>query len=158
MQMMTMEKAVGLPLAHEERAAGRVSGIRGLSLREMSVWEAKLEQSNPAMRKNLIGYQEAIQMTLENIEPVGREIVPLAESVDRVIAADLQAKVNSPSVSSSLKDGYAVRSGEIAHARLDNPVTLKVLGAVAAGVPCDIVVTGGGAVRIQTGAKIPRGC
>jgi molybdopterin molybdotransferase len=109
------------------------------------------------MKKNLVGYQEAIQITLENIEPLGREIAPLAQSEGRVIAMDLAARVNSPSVDSSLKDGYALRSGEIAHARPDNSVTLKLLGTAAAGLPCGLTVAEGTAVRVLTGAKIPKG-
>jgi molybdopterin molybdotransferase len=107
--------------------------------------------------KKLISYPEAINITLENIQPLKSETVPLWESEDRVVAMDLPAKVNSPSVDSSLKDGFAVLSEDIAQASSDNPVQLKLLGMAAAGQSCDEVVTEGTAVRILTGAKIPKG-
>jgi molybdopterin molybdotransferase len=109
------------------------------------------------MKKIMIGYQEAIQNIFDNIEPLESEIIPLAESGNRVLAADLFAKVNSPTVNASLKDGYAVRSHEIDFARPNNPVTLKVLGTASAGRSCDLVVTEGTTIRILTGAQIPEG-
>jgi len=109
------------------------------------------------MKKNLLGYQEALQIALTNIEPLGREIIPLAQSEGRVIAMDLEARVNSPSVDASLKDGYALRSSEITRARPDNSISLKLLGTAAAGLPCNLVVSQGTAVRVLTGAKIPDG-
>jgi len=109
------------------------------------------------MKNNLIGYSEAIRITLENIAPLENEIVPLTECTDRVVARDLHALVDSPSVDASLKDGYAIRSEEIESATPENPVRLKLNGTAAAGLPCDHVVEEGAAVRILTGAKIPEG-
>jgi molybdopterin molybdotransferase len=107
--------------------------------------------------KKLISYTEALNITLENIKPLGSETVPLWESEDRVVAEDLPAKVNSPSVNASMKDGFAVFSTDIDQATPDNPVRLKLLGMAAAGLTCEEVVTPGTAVRILTGAKIPKG-
>ena len=107
--------------------------------------------------ENLIGYGEALQMVFENIRPLGSETILLAEGEDRVLSMDLLARVNSPSVNASTKDGYAIRSHEIEHARPDNPIKLKLLGTAAAGQPCNLFVTEGNAVRILTGAQIPEG-
>lgn len=109
------------------------------------------------MKKELMGYEEALRRTLETISPLGSEPVALSECTDRIIAEDLYALVHSPSIDASMKDGYAVRSGEIDHATPRNTVQLTVIGMAAAGVPTDKVVTPGTAIRIQTGAKVPEG-
>jgi molybdopterin molybdotransferase len=109
------------------------------------------------MKREFIGYTEALALTLENIPCLGSETVNLSESQDRITADDLYAKVDSPSVDSSLKDGYAVRSVEIKNAAPDKPVALKILGTAAAGVPFGGTVGEMCAVRILTGGKIPLG-
>jgi molybdopterin molybdotransferase len=105
-----------------------------------------------------IGLKEALELTLENIEPLAaHQIVDLAQSVDRVVYEDLFSSVDSPSVDASLKDGYAVISAEIAQATTQKPVKLKLTGSLAAGSREEINVIPGAAVRILTGAKIPPG-
>lgn len=105
-----------------------------------------------------IGLEEALNLTLENIEPLAaHQSVDLAQSVDRVVYEDLFSSVDSPSVDASLKDGYAVISAEIAEASAQNPITLRLIGSLAAGSPEEISVLPGTAVRILTGAKIPPG-
>lgn len=109
------------------------------------------------MQKEEMGYQEALRLTLETIRPLGGDCVSLAECSDRIVAEDLCAQVYSPSIDSSMKDGYAIRSAEIQNATSKNKVNLKVIDMAAAGVPAQKTVTGGTAIRIQTGAKIPAG-
>lgn len=110
-----------------------------------------------SMKTKPVGYDEALKIILENIPRVEEEMVSLADCSDRIIAQDVLARVDSPSVNASLKDGYAVRSEEIAHATEENPVHLKLVGESSAGNPCDKMVTQGTAVRILTGAKVPEG-
>lgn len=107
------------------------------------------------MKNGLIGYSEAIAITLASITPLGTSTIPLFEAVDRIVAQDLHAMVDSPSVNASLKDGYAIYSKDIVHASPETPVALEVIGMAAAGQKCDQAVRSGSAVRILTGAKIP---
>jgi molybdopterin molybdotransferase len=100
--------------------------------------------------------KEALQLTLERLEPLGKESVPLIEAGDRIVAEDLDAKVDSPSVDASLKDGYALHSSDVTDAHR-NPVTLQVVGSAAAGGRQDLCLEPGSAMRILTGAKIPSG-
>lgn len=109
------------------------------------------------MKKQLIGYQEALALTLDAISSIGNETVALAQCTDRVVAEDLCARVDSPSVDASLKDGYAVCSREIENARPGNGVCLRVVGVSAAGEPANAIVTAGTTIRILTGAKVPSG-
>ena len=64
-----------------------------------------------------ISYAQALETTLGYVEPLGVETVDLAQACGRVVARDLDALVDSPSVDASLKDGYAVLSRDIAGAR-----------------------------------------
>lgn len=109
------------------------------------------------MKRDFIGYREALAVTLGNITSLGAETVNLSEGQDRVAAQDLYALVNSPSVDSSLKDGFAIHSKEIAKATPERPIALKLLGMAAAGVPFEGRVGELSAVRILTGGKIPEG-
>ena len=65
-----------------------------------------------------LGLEEALKKTLENISPLGTETVGLDSAVDRIAAEDLVARVDSPSIHASMKDGYAIRSGDVAGAEL----------------------------------------
>ena len=58
-----------------------------------------------------------------------------------------------PAFDNTAMDGYAVRSADTAAA----PVTLDVVGTLAAGRAPDVAVGPGQAVRIMTGAPIPPG-
>jgi molybdopterin molybdotransferase len=108
--------------------------------------------------KNLsFGLEEALSLTLQHIKPLGMEHVELGKSSDRLAAADLFARVDAPSIDSSLKDGYAVVSREVADATPEKPVRLELAGLMEAGGTRDIEVKPGTTVRVLTGAKIPAG-
>lgn len=92
---------------------------------------------------------------LESLPPVD---VPLHRARGLVCATDVLAVDNCPTVDSSLKDGFAVVSSDIADASPGNPVTLNVIGSLTAGDDCKkFHVVTGTALRIMTGAAIPRG-
>ena len=75
------------------------------------------------------------------------EDAPLQEADGRVLAGDLAALRTQPPADVSAMDGYAVRAADVASV----PVTLKVIGEVAAGHPFDGAVGAGEAARIFTG-------
>ena len=103
-----------------------------------------------------ISFARALQETLERIEPLGVQVVDLAQACGRVVAQDIVALVDSPSLDASLKDGYAVRSADAAGARPERPVRLRLAGVAAAGHDCAGSVQAGTAVRVLTGAPIPQ--
>jgi molybdopterin molybdotransferase len=104
-----------------------------------------------------LGLKEALRLTLEGIKPLPAENVALVDGVDRVAASDLFALVDSPSIDSSRKDGYAVSFHEVADATAERPVRLRLLGSMAAGGKKDIPLKPGTTVRVLTGARIPTG-
>jgi molybdopterin molybdotransferase len=109
------------------------------------------------MKKLSLGIGEALSITLEHIRPLGVENIELAESTDRIASTDLFALVDSPTMDSSLKDGYAVVSHEVSDATPEKPVRLKLAGILAPGGKKEIVVKPGTTVRVLTGARIPAG-
>ncbi len=84
------------------------------------------------------------------------ERVPLGEARGRVLAAAVTAAEQLPSFDNSGMDGYAVRAAEVAGASAEHPVRLPVAGDVPAGAPVGDLAPGT-AVRIMTGAPVPRG-
>jgi molybdopterin molybdotransferase len=70
-----------------------------------------------------------------------------------VLAADLTALRTQPPDDVSAMDGYAARAADVATV----PVTLKVIGEVAAGHPFEGHVGSGQAARIFTGGVVPPG-
>ena len=107
------------------------------------------------MTLNDIGFNEARQLTMAHAVTIGIEKISVLKAAERVVAQDVSAVVDSPSVDASLKDGYAVLSQDIADASIDNPVKLTVMDSVAAGGYSGHCLQSGETIRILTGAPLP---
>jgi molybdopterin molybdotransferase len=105
----------------------------------------------------MISYDEALQRTLGEISPLGKEEIEVAQATGRIAAKDIYALVDSPSLDVSLKDGYAIRSKDIDSATPENPIVLDLIGVASAGNPCEGEVRDGSAIRILSGAAVPPG-
>ncbi|MPZ58504.1 MAG: molybdopterin molybdenumtransferase MoeA [Rhizobiales bacterium] len=101
----------------------------------------------------LMPVAEALAHVLDGAEPLPAQAVPLGEALGRVLAKDLVALRTQPPDAVSAMDGYAVRAEDVAHA----PVTLTVIGEVAAGHPFNGAVGPEQAARIFTGGVLPPG-
>ena len=84
-------------------------------------------------------------------------MVPLADALERVLAEDVRSPLALPPWDNSSMDGYAVRAEDVTRAMPDNPVSLRVTETVAAGARTSRAVGKGEAIRIMTGAPVPRG-
>lgn len=104
-----------------------------------------------------IGFQEAYRLTLQNVKPLGRELIPLTRLIGRVCAEDVYSKVNTPSADVSLKDGFAVKSADVSDASISKPRRLRVIGFLAAGERKALRLTDGCAVKVTSGALLPEG-
>jgi len=104
-----------------------------------------------------IGFNEALELTLSHVVPGESEILPLESLVGRVLAEDVVARVDCPSVNSSRKDGYAVISADLTAASEQNPASLEVYGNLSAGDRRELKIKSGQAVRVTTGAPLPEG-
>ncbi len=107
--------------------------------------------------KTFIGFDEALELTLANVSAGQVEDLPLAQLTGKVLAEDIVSRVDSPSSTSSRKDGYAVMSSDLTGAGDQNPVNLKVVGKLAAGDRANLQIANGQAIRITTGAPMPKG-
>ncbi|MDB5093016.1 MAG: molybdopterin molybdochelatase [Candidatus Eremiobacteraeota bacterium] len=85
------------------------------------------------------------------------EIVPLAEALGRVNAADVFAAETLPAFARSTMDGYAVRSADTHGASEQSPAYLELTGDVPTGIVPAVTVVPRTAVRIHTGAMLPQG-
>src|SRR5665213_121514 len=101
----------------------------------------------------LMSVGEALARVLADAQPGAAEDVALADAHGRVLAQDLSALRTQPPDAVSAMDGYAVRAEDVAQA----PVTLKIIGEVAAGHPFAGSVGKSEAARIFTGGVMPSG-
>ncbi|MGI9513758.1 MAG: molybdopterin molybdotransferase MoeA [Anderseniella sp.] len=102
---------------------------------------------------NLLPVDGALAQILKGVKPLNAEDVPLSNASGRVLSDPLKAQRAQPPFAASAMDGYAVRAADIA----DVPATLKVIGEAPAGHGFSGRVGKGKAVRIFTGAPLPRG-
>jgi len=109
------------------------------------------------VKQSDIGFDLAHEIAMDNSLTIGSRLVPLSEATGAICSEPIAAQVDSPSVNSSLKDGYAVVSTDLVNASRKTPVRLEVIGHIAAGEDADCDVSKGAAVRILTGAPIPKG-
>ncbi|HEX2314879.1 MAG TPA: gephyrin-like molybdotransferase Glp [Thermomonospora sp.] len=81
----------------------------------------------------------------------------LPEAEGTVLAEPVAAPVPLPPFDNSAMDGYAVVAADVANASEDTPVTLSVIGDVAAGDTGMSAIRPGLCTRIMTGAPMPAG-
>jgi molybdopterin molybdotransferase len=101
----------------------------------------------------LMSVEEALRRVLAEAKPLPAIEMPLTGAHGLVLADNLTALRTQPPAANSAMDGYAVRAADVAQA----PVTLKIIGEVAAGHPFDGTVGAGQAARIFTGGLMPAG-
>jgi len=105
----------------------------------------------------MISVDEALEYVLKHFEPLEPEEAEILDALDRVLAEDVYSDTDIPPFDNSAMDGYAVRAADTVGASSEAPVTLRVIGDLAAGYTTDLVVEPGTAIRIMTGAPLPAG-
>lgn len=101
----------------------------------------------------MISLEEAQATVLGSVRRLGPETVELADAVGRVVADEVLAREHVPPFPNSAMDGYAVRGSDVA----SPGALLRVVGEISAGHSADEVVEPGLAMKIMTGAPMPRG-
>lgn len=101
----------------------------------------------------MISVEEALARITGAFTPLPAETVGLSESLGRVLAEDVTARVTQPPKDVSAMDGYAVRAADVAQV----PTQLKIVGRAPAGGAYEGVLQAGEAVRIFTGGPLPEG-
>ena len=106
----------------------------------------------------MLSVEEALERILEYFHVLDSVEVPILDALGQVLLAeDAVALHDIPPLDNSAMDGYAVQASSVKSASEDSPVTLRVVGSVAAGQLPTASVEPGTAVRIMTGAPIPGG-
>jgi molybdopterin molybdotransferase len=106
----------------------------------------------------LLPIEEARAQVLAAIPAaLAAETVALANSLGRVLSADVAAATDLPPWDNSAMDGYAIRAADVAGATESAPALLRVTGEVAAGSAGGAALVEGTAMRIATGAPMPPG-
>ena len=92
------------------------------------------------------------------MRPLASEQVPLAQSLNRVLAKSVVAEVDVPGFDRASVDGFAVRAGDTMNASEQAPRILQLNAEVLTpGVEPRLAVTQGSATLIATGGMVPRG-
>ncbi len=98
----------------------------------------------------MISVEKAKSFITDNCIPLASSIVPLDKSMGLILAKDIYAPNNIPAFAQSGMDGYA-----IAYASMGKQ--MAIAGEQAAGANLLAEVSVGTAVRIFTGAVVPKG-
>jgi molybdopterin molybdotransferase len=101
----------------------------------------------------MIPVTEAVRIVVEQAEPLAAERVALGEALGRVLAEEVFADTDLPPFDRAQMDGYAVRSEDLR----ETPARLRLVGEAAAGSGWRGTLRTGEAVRIMTGAPLPKG-
>ena len=99
----------------------------------------------------LVTIPQALDLIHEKVTPLDAEIIPIEESVGRVILDTYCAQFNLPRFDNSAMDGYAVKVS-------DAGATVHCTQVIYAGDNPSMELKKGQAIRIMTGAPIPKGC
>ena len=105
----------------------------------------------------MISVEEALEKVLSYVDMLETEDVLLLECLGRVLAEDIYSTINIPPLDNAAMDGYAVQAKSTEGARRSSPRILSVIGEVAAGYLTKEEVGPSTAIRIMTGAPIPKG-
>ncbi len=108
--------------------------------------------------RKLISIEEALEIARKAIEPVtGVEVIPVAKANGRVVAKDVQSRVDVPPFDRAAMDGYAVRAEDTFGAGRTKPLSLDIEGVIYAGRSRGGEVESGRCFAIATGAVMPGG-
>jgi molybdopterin molybdotransferase len=102
---------------------------------------------------NSMPVAKARQFIKKFLSPViETEIVPIRESLGRVLEADILSPANVPNYDNSAMDGYAISAADIGEC-----TELKVIGSAFAGKAFIGGIQSGECLRIMTGGMMPKG-
>ena len=107
----------------------------------------------PGARTPVDDHAARVLSMLERLRPRMPEPLLLAEALGRTLTHDVISPIDLPPFRNSQMDGYAVRAVDVASA----PVSLPVVGEVAAAPGVSAALKPGTAVKIMTGAAVPEG-
>ena len=152
----------GMPLSclsfrEELKGPGQGTVLCPSPLKEQETHAVERTMMKNNKRDEVISIAQAQALLCGAAKPVDSEVLAPEDSLGRILAQDLIARMNQPPFRRSAMDGYALRSADIAGAGLEDPVCLQVAGKLYAGdapLPPGSLHSGQ-ALRIMTGAPVP---
>ncbi|MCA0924573.1 molybdopterin molybdotransferase MoeA [Bacillus stratosphericus] len=108
-------------------------------------------------RRQPIPVEEAVKKVHQFQKHGQVEWVPLKNSLGRWIAEDILADHDVPAFDRSPYDGFALRAEDTKEASSEHPVEFEVIDHIGAGIVSAKTIGPFQAIRIMTGAKMPKG-
>jgi molybdopterin molybdotransferase len=105
----------------------------------------------------MIDYADALRRVVARAKPLSAESVRLTLSLGRTLAQNVRARAPIPPFAKATMDGYAVRAADTGPEAPGQAVELKVIEDLRAGRISRKAINPGQAVRIMTGAPLPKG-
>ncbi|MGO8932034.1 MAG: gephyrin-like molybdotransferase Glp [Limisphaerales bacterium] len=105
----------------------------------------------------MLEFEQALARILAAVPAPTSQIVSLSAAAGRVLAEQVRSPIDLPVFDNSTMDGYGVRAADVASAKPDSPVRLRLAGKIAAGEVFAEEVTAGNCVRLFTGSPLPPG-
>ncbi|NBO63460.1 MAG: molybdopterin molybdenumtransferase MoeA [Acidobacteria bacterium] len=106
---------------------------------------------------DLIKIEQALRMVIDRTFRGGTECIDADLALGRVLQEAIVSDLDLPPFDRARMDGYAFRGGDTVAATPTSPVRLIGVGEIAAGEFPDGQLGQGEAIRIMTGAPVPRG-
>lgn len=107
-------------------------------------------------RRKPIPVREAVSRVMAHVTALGQETVPISDSYGRILAEAIVARHDVPLCHRSAYDGFAIRSEDSTRAAEHNRILFHFMEHLGAGDLASRELHRGEAVRIMTGAAMPR--
>lgn len=104
----------------------------------------------------MISVERAKQLILKNSGKNPTASVPLREALGCVLSKNIRASVDLPHWDNSAMDGFAINSQDTKLASPNRPILLRITATAQAGSGKDFLLKKKQAIRIMTGARIPK--
>lgn len=109
-------------------------------------------------KRTPIPINQAVKRILEHVNVGKTEVISITECDQRYLGEDIVATNDVPLFTRSGFDGFALRSVDTAVASSKQPVELKVVEELGAGMVATKELEPFEAIRIMTGTMVPQGC
>lgn len=104
----------------------------------------------------MLSFQEAQEILKSNIPKPRVVRMALSKAMYYCLASEVKGDSDIPTMDNAAVDGFAIQYDNVSGIG-DEPAKLKIAGTIRAGQVPSRTVTSGEAVRIMTGAPVPRG-
>jgi molybdopterin molybdotransferase len=106
----------------------------------------------PSGLRSMVDHRDYLLSCIEELPPFPQQILDV---LGLRICEDVTAGIDLPRFDNSAMDGYAVRAADVVRASPGAPISLPVVGEVAAGQTAGHPLSPGTAIKIMTGAPVP---